>query len=91
MDVDDVVSDLSCSPAGPVNEEVEPDEGPDGVGVDEVASDFSVSPPSPVNEVVEDVEPLRVDVGGDPVYADDEVDSVSDMLMEIPRIDYNRA
>ena len=34
---------------------------------------------------------LRDDIGGNPVYADDEVDSISDMLMEIPRIDYNRA
>ncbi|KRZ99138.1 uncharacterized protein AC631_05100 [Debaryomyces fabryi] len=71
---------------------------PDPVDVDvdvdvdaDVASDLSIGPGSPVSEDVEEVEPIRGDIGGNPVYADDEVDSISDMLMEIPRIYYNRA
>ena len=61
------------------------------VDVDDVASDLSIDQASPASEEVEEVEPVRDDIGGNPVYADDEVDSISDMLMEIPRVDYNRA
>ena len=72
-----------------------PDPAPDSVidadaDVDDVGPDLSVSPASPINEEIEEVEPLGGDIGGNPVYADEEVDSISDMLMEIPRIDYNR-
>ncbi|CUM57920.1 unnamed protein product, partial [Debaryomyces tyrocola] len=76
----------------PVPEPVDADVDADvDVDVDEVAPDLSIGPDSPVSEEVEEVEPIRGDIGGNPVYADDEVDSISDMLMEIPRIDYNRA
>lgn len=42
-------------------------------------------------EEAEDFEPVRLEIGGNAAYANDEVDSISDMLMEIPHIDYDRA
>lgn len=42
-------------------------------------------------EEAEDFEPVRLEIGGNAAYANDEVDSISDMLMEIPHINYYRA